>query len=650
VGAPATRRGFLKLRIPQGRSLLGAILLLGLLHGLLYVFLVPPWQHNDEPTHFEYAWLIANHPGLPKPGDYDQSMRREVALSMIDHNFFRGMDFLPDLEAKNEPIWIGYSQLNDPPLYYLIVSLPLRLLHSLDITVQLYTARFVSLVFFLMSIMAAWGIMGEILPAEHPLLSLVPLSLVLLSGYVDLMTSVNNDAGAVMLFSLFLWGSVQIIRRGFSYKRLLWVGGTAVLCMLTKNTVYLALGLFCLVLMLTLFRGRWRWLPWTGLSATLIVLLILVFSWDGTLSWFYSANNPEAKPTRILSPEAPMGNYAIQLDIPPIQPSPAIFQILPLTEAYALQGKTLTLGAWIWANKPLTATPFFLDDGRTWHYQTVKLTTSPKFFMLSATLAKDANRVRVILTSIDKKNAEAFTIYYDGLVLVEGARPPDSVPKFESPDAKQGSWAGEAFTNLLRNASGEVAGPNERAWIAGFRQKFFPALPSPSLALSAILDWRWAGWFYPTALQDLLRTFWAKFGWSHVFLNVPFIRKPYLLLTILTLLGLGGAGLVLWRKRAILPWNILLFLGFAITGIWGQALLRGVLSLANNIVFFPGARYVYPSIIPAMLVLNAGWWQIGRSIEKWTRIPSSIKYMVFCFLFLCLDIAAIYTISQFYYN
>ena len=33
---------------------------LSFIRGLLYVSLVPPWGHYDEPTHFEYVWLIAN--------------------------------------------------------------------------------------------------------------------------------------------------------------------------------------------------------------------------------------------------------------------------------------------------------------------------------------------------------------------------------------------------------------------------------------------------------------------------------------------------------------------------------------------------------------------------------------------------------------
>ena len=99
------------------RPALGLILGLGLLHGLIYILLVPPWQHYDEPAHFEYVWLLAHRKGLPLRGEFDQPMRTEVAASMLKYNFFRGMDLLPDLEARNEAVWIGISQVGDPPLY-----------------------------------------------------------------------------------------------------------------------------------------------------------------------------------------------------------------------------------------------------------------------------------------------------------------------------------------------------------------------------------------------------------------------------------------------------------------------------------------------------------------------------------------------------
>jgi hypothetical protein len=123
---------------PRDIKILGVVLLVALIHGLIYVFLVPPWQHYDEPNHFEYTWLIANRKTLPEAGDFDQMMRKTVAGSMVDHNFFDGLGFLPDLNSTDKPIWIGsYSQLSNPPVYYLIASAPLWLIQSAGIFIPL---------------------------------------------------------------------------------------------------------------------------------------------------------------------------------------------------------------------------------------------------------------------------------------------------------------------------------------------------------------------------------------------------------------------------------------------------------------------------------------------------------------------------------
>lgn len=64
------------------------ILALALVHGLLYVFLVPPWQHYDEPAHFEYVWLKGHGKELTWEGD--QGFRKTVLRSMIANDFYRG--------------------------------------------------------------------------------------------------------------------------------------------------------------------------------------------------------------------------------------------------------------------------------------------------------------------------------------------------------------------------------------------------------------------------------------------------------------------------------------------------------------------------------------------------------------------------------
>ncbi|MBA3530942.1 MAG: hypothetical protein H0T73_03320, partial [Ardenticatenales bacterium] len=171
------------------RGKLFLVLAIALFQGLLYMFLLPPWQHYDEPTHFEYAWLLANRSGLPERGDEEQLMRREVAASMVAHHFYWNLTN-PDLLTDVGRIYIGISELPHPPVYYLLVSLPLRLARHLDFTTQLYLARSVSLLMFLLIILIGAYFARSLTGADHPLRWLLPLCMALLPPFVNQMTAV----------------------------------------------------------------------------------------------------------------------------------------------------------------------------------------------------------------------------------------------------------------------------------------------------------------------------------------------------------------------------------------------------------------------------------------------------------------------------
>src|SRR5271157_6623860 len=116
-----------------------SILLLGLVQGIIFAAIIPPWWNNDEPGHFEYAWLVANLPTWPKAGQYDQTMRQQMAISMANTRWYQVRGVKPDLSGST-PIPIGVTQTGKPPLYYFIASLPLRVLHQADINLQYYAA------------------------------------------------------------------------------------------------------------------------------------------------------------------------------------------------------------------------------------------------------------------------------------------------------------------------------------------------------------------------------------------------------------------------------------------------------------------------------------------------------------------------------
>ena len=625
------------------------ILLIALLNGLVYVFLVPPWQHYDEPNHFEYAWLVAHRPGWPQEGDFDREMRVATLRSMIGHDFFRGMGWVADMDAPKP--WIGqYAQVGDPPLYYFLAALPLRLFPPLEVTAQLYAARLVSLGLYLLTVLAAWGAMAGLLPPRHPLRVLVPLSLALLPAFTDLMTAVNSDAGAVAVFSLFLWGSVRLIRRGPSFGEVLWVLLAAAGCAFTKRTVYVALPLTGMVFLLAFLRGRWRKLAWGLLLASAMGALAAILAWGDAALWY--RNTPQNVPTRVLRQDAPSGEYAFRLVTAPEEDVVKLVQIIPPHEARLMSGKPCTLGFWVWASAPveITAPRVHTGDRQRFGGEPLAVDQTPRFHAFTFTLQGNTARVWVELSlPKDLNPAAPVEVFYDGLVLAEGAYP--DAP----PDATLPVWGAAPYRNMLRNASAERAWPYLRPWADALATRLFGdyrGQESFSLALYTLLDWPSSGWYYRGVAVRLLRTFWARFGWGHVpLLAGKGLGKPYRLLAVITLVGLGGVLLALWQRRSRLrelPWGSLGFLTAAAALVWGTTLMRGATYVLVR-PLFPVARYAYPAIVPTMFFLSLGWLAWLRPLERRLHLPIWGKYALHGAFFGLVDLYALLSIYVFYF-
>lgn len=577
------------------------ILILALVCGALYLSIVPPWQHYDEPTHFEYAWLIANRRSLPEPGDYDQAMRREVAASMVAHDFYRDPAHGPNLLLQDEPIPLGCSELSHPPGYYILVALPLTVLRHADVTLQLYAGRLVSLALYLGTILIAWGLVRELTPEGHVLRWMVPGMMALLPAYTDLMTAVNNDVGATVALSLFLWGGVRTIMRGVSALHLGWVLGSAALCVAAKNTASVAVLLAPLAIVLGLARERWsRWV-WAAAGGAVLLLLMAVFSWGDGALWYRETG--QEVPTRRSTAAAPLGDHALALEMTAEERGREVSQPLLREDVEALRGRTVTLGAWMWASRAVEVRSPMLRDGHGGTWERVQVGISPTFQAITATVATDAEWVEVSLRPLlDQEQEETVTVYYDGVVLVEGGRSLDSRPSFDGARAGMGTWGGETFVNRVRNASGEAVWPWVRPWVQRALRQY--TRRSPMTFLSSVLDWRRTGWVYRKAGINLFQSFWARFGWNHVGLAEGW----YWVLAVITGAGLMGALLALARRWSTrpLPWRrSVVWLVVAGLVVWGNAFLRSHPFVSDP--FIPGARYTYPVVIPAVLALAEGW-------------------------------------------
>jgi hypothetical protein len=651
--------------IKKDRLMLLLALSVAVLHGVIYIFLMPPWQHYDEQNHFEYVWMAATLDRTPEPTDYNPKLSRQVLKSMLAHGFFDHLSYKPVIEPPIEKVKIpGYSQLAEPPLYYWLASLPVRFIPERGVNAQLHAARLVSLVFLVITVLVGWAVACELVQPGHPLRWMLPMTLAMLSGFVDLMTAVNNDALAIAVASAFLWLSVRLMRRGFSG---LEFAGLSVLAMLTyfvKSTAMVVWIAYPPTILFSLLRGRARKVAWIGFALLLVCGLAFSLRWDDPFAWYRNTSQPA--PTRLKSPQGVVGSYVFDLNTAVRSTprwKPEVFQNFPLEVGKGLAGKWVTFGYWIWSDQELRVRSPILKSTIKTVSETLTLSKEPVFYAFQALLPAGTDRLWINLVPQAPESSPAH-IYYDGLVLAEGRRPVNEIPQFDQVDGSRGQWGGQPFQNILRNGSAEQAGPRLIPWVDDLGARFLPDRGRPSVLLASLVDAQGSRDLYPATTGHLFRTFWAKFGWGHIPLNGA---HSYQVLFIATLLALGGVLLGAFRAGRRLPWEVIVTLGLVVFSTVVLAQTRGGVYLDLAIYYFASARYIYPVIIPLLLLFVCGWLEIFRLLHLvWLKalqrqaiswndplpvqpgLDLSLLYAFYLLCFVGLDILSILSIAQYY--
>ncbi len=602
------------------------IVFAAVLQGVLYTFIIPPWWHHDEPGHFEFIWQIAHFDHWPRPEEYDNDFRRELAQSLLDYNYYEPADHLrlPDLE-HDDPIFIGPApQTSEYPLYYLALSLPARWIDGLPYAAQNRILRLCSVLLYLGTLWLVWRTLKMLWPEEHPIVQITLWFLVLLPGFADIMTAINDDAGAVFAFSVFLYFSVRWWRQGASWKNLAGLLFGLALSFWTKTTAWIAFPLFLALFILPIFYRRPLIPLLLGAAALAWLSFGHVFQADMAQAWY-----PYGR--RIASPVAPFGEHALQL----AGKQPAM-QVIPPTQIQALRGQTITIGAWMWADQPvetqlpLLVTYQYNGEQSASPHTRVTLTQTPTFYSQSWQVPQDAASARLILP----RAANGEPLYYDNLIFIAGEISAASAPETL------------AAQNLARNPSFET----------GALRLVLPAVESSSLAhyaqllnifLASVQDWRGSLWHYRNTFAMLQQTFWAKPAGARIAL--PAAKMSYNLLQWFTFLGLSGAGLYAWRKRKQIHWPLATYLLLTVLLAWGLNLIRAGSSLTAIRPTTPWARYSMPAILPTALLLTAGWYEWLRLAGKlggW-RAEKGWPYLVT--FFVSLDVYALAAIAITFY-
>lgn len=625
----------------QRQNQLILILALGFLHGSIYVFMIPPWWHHEEPGHFEYAWLAANRSGWPQPGDYDNGLRQQIAESM----FASGQENLYNVSIRDlndDPIDLGGSPVGRKGAYYWVVSWPLRLVQGQPVLLQLYVARLTSMGLFLLSLWLTWLLMGELVTERHPLRWMVPVFLALLPGYVDNMTSVHDDVIGAVVAALFLWLSVRGIKKGFSALSLLgWLASLG-LCWYVRDTTMALVLLGPIVPLAHVLKKRAVTIM--GLGALLIAVLLGAsgLTFRDASQWYYFPVQQTSN--RIKNELTPFGEYAFSL-------SAEDSAGLEFGQSFApdfikpLRKKTFTLGVWIWADGPAQVslpvinyrTPMGLDGSAQ---QTVQIGTTPVFYTTIFHIPHEAGHAW--LTPLPAFPEGITRVYYDGFVLTEGIYS-SAPPIFDNEQLLSGSWDGQPFFNIVRNPSAE------RAWL-GLRESANRLQPrmylDPALFMQTVQDLQGFGWYHRLAASSLFQGFWGRGAAAQVPLLGGYSYAFLQLVSLFFALGVLHRGL---RDRSLFLRPEIFFLAGVMLLIWIPAFFRGTYWVFYFVPLVPYARYAFPAFIPTALLICAGCLEALRWMRARYALRESFPLLAFSAFMGGLASYAIFSFGGYFY-
>ena len=637
------------------------ILIIGIIHGLIYVFIVPPWQHYDEPGHFEYAWLVANRLKLPQVSDYDQTMRLAVGKSLLDSSFFTpGTE--PNLLDPSKPIWSGVSQLIDPPLYYVIEAVPFYILKGTPINLQLYAGRIVSVLFLLLTIYCAHKLTQELTPIDNPLQWMVPLFISMLPAFVEFMTSINDFVAAIGLFSLWLLVALKLIK-GFSFKYAVILILLTIASILTQKVLYPALVYLPIVFLLSVFPRKIKYLAWILTGIISFTVLLIGFNWGDAAFWLRA--NYQDFPSRAHIQGNTNDVYMLQGKVYPdstwgqTYPSwnSGFFQLVPIEIGDQLRGKTVTIGAWVWSDRDMHGYGPGLNSllqfqDRWLGFKQEPINEEPQFIASVVQLPEQQERLQIWLRATSSESQDA-VIYFSRVILVEGAWPVDSLPQFTDKDGSTGIWGNRPFTNLVRNAQFQHAWPYIEPKLFQIITGKIPDLTPVHISsfLSLFLDIHGTKWYTESAGNFIFHTFWAKFCWGQVpLISIPPWLHPYRILLFITLVGIIGA-LLTSIELVKLSKNEFAFLFIVVILTVLMALLYGVYIMGGSLRFrayIPTARYIFPAILPISLILIIGWHGLLSSAVKVLKFPIRLSSLFFLGLFICFDLYSIVSVLVFF--
>lgn len=628
-----------------------------LFNGLLYIFIVPPWQGPDEYAHYAYAALLDKYEldngivqVLESAGRLpDVELSAAINTSLDKHDFTRRVIGHSEPGATNDIGPTLFLQTRQPAPYYWLCALATRSLRAVGIPsdpytnpdVALHVMRGVSLLLNLALVALAW-IAGALLMRRRPWLRfLLPITVALLPMHAFNASTVNNDILAevvvtalfVVLIALLRWPTGQAAVASLMLAVTLTIASadtkqTGLAAAISLLALGLAIWLGIMVTRLLRHYARRPWLrewwvlPVGASSLCLFVglaLALLAFTPGGAAGWHRQYWPTVERVARKAVPDAHHGSFVIELAPSSSEGGVAKQTLYPPLYHPAM---AITVTGWVRLAEPLQGdaarakAALLVREGR--------LVDGPSRVAGSgeATVLSTTEWTPISATARISENAEAVSLE----LVAGGAKADEGVQAAQAAQAVQ-------FDDLSLQVGGPAAGWRDPVFPLGLLN---PSAERGSRSLSGLFASTLPGelqqmvdvavnaqpfdksqlWGHYADMQ--YRSFWGNFGW----LSMPLPGEIFALIgAIIILSSTGLAGLALTRAG---HWSYREWLGFisvaallftVLAGFARQQMMLAVYGLAA----YPQGRYLFVLIVPIIWLLLTGAWAVWSAVWRGAR-------------------------------
>ena len=271
------------------RRILALIVAVFVLRALLAIAIIPPWQHPDEPQHFELVHILASQAKLDLSERSDVDLERSILGSMREHGWWRYYGEpeptpLPSDFRDPELIRHIWRVETSPPVYYLLGAAAVKLTNPGSLTAEYYFLRWMALVLAVPTIICIWVgtryLFGVVAAAGATLLTALHPQFVLMS------TAVNPDVLVNFCGAVLWWQGARLLSRDSAAVSVAIMACATLIGVFTKR-VAAPLVLMLIVVPVVAVRfgrpGVWRaaWPSVVAMAAGIILVGLSAVIWFG---------------------------------------------------------------------------------------------------------------------------------------------------------------------------------------------------------------------------------------------------------------------------------------------------------------------------------------------------------------------------------